>query len=219
MESLALGGEALTAEQLRDRGVDRSALKNAAIGCLLAANALPTTGTTLEWHQAARDLAHAHAVALCTRLNLPAPKEPPKPQQRKGHGLPIARFLPNAGEVPIGLSGVPVLSVHGVKGETHDVTIFVVPPTKGGVAKCPSALWWPGESADNEERRIAYVAVTRSSGDLIVCVDETAYERLTTTRPAFVADFECLTVAEALGRIKELRVDQSLPVAAAAAAN
>jgi len=40
---------------------------------------------------------------------------------------------------------------------------------------------------DKEERRIAYVAMTRTQGDLFVCVSETCYERLATCRAAFVA--------------------------------
>ena len=41
---------------------------------------------------------------------------------------------------------------------------------------------------------MAYVAVTRSRGDLVLCVDEPAYARLCDARPEFVERFECLTV-------------------------
>jgi superfamily I DNA/RNA helicase len=96
--------------------------------------------------------------------------------------------------------GIPIVTVHAVKGETHDVTVFVVPPTakKAAAEKCPSVVWWSDVEEDKEERRIAYVALTRSRGDVIFCVDEPAYDRLRKSQPAFIERFKCVSAADFL---------------------
>ena len=90
---------------------------------------------------------------------------------------------------------ISVQTVHAVKGETHDVTIFVCPePHRKD--DCPSMVWWSDAPSDQEERRIAFVAVTRTRGDLIVCVSEECFGRLQKLRADFVQSFECMAVDE-----------------------
>lgn len=87
---------------------------------------------------------------------------------------------------------VPVKTVHGVKGETHDVTIFFVPrPT--GKRRCISDAWWSGDESLKEERRIAFVAATRSRGEFVLCVSTQTAENLQRIQPAFV---NCFTVLQ-----------------------
>ena len=38
--------------------------------------------------------------------------------------------------------------------------------------------------------------MTRTRGDLVLCVSEPCYRRLAVSRAAFVASFECMTVTE-----------------------
>ena len=59
-------------------------------------------------------------------------------------------------------------------------------------------MWWSTNDKDREEKRIAYVAMTRSQEDLVVCVSEDCYIRLATSRQAFVKEFECMTAIEYL---------------------
>lgn len=114
-----------------------------------------------------------------------------KPQKRgEDWDKACADYLPQIGTPPKGLGDVPVTTVHGVKGETHNATIFVCSDTKSN--HCPSVMWW----ADREEKRIAYVAMTRTQGDLILCVSDACYRRLYEKRPEFVKSFECRTVDE-----------------------
>jgi DNA helicase II / ATP-dependent DNA helicase PcrA len=204
LELSALDGEGFTNDQLRARGVESSVLRDAAVRALLAADALPTTATTIEWQAAALDVLTKHALAFCALLGVNAPRKPSKPRRDKGHDRPVALSIPSRGSLETGLEGVRVTTVHGVKGETHDVTIVVAPPTsgRGGAKRCPSALWWPQGNADDEERRVAYVALTRTRRDLVLCVDGPAYDRLRALRAEFVAGFEHVSVAQLLARLE-----------------
>ncbi|MEY2485634.1 MAG: ATP-dependent helicase UvrD/PcrA [Verrucomicrobiota bacterium] len=82
-----------------------------------------------------------------------------------------------------------VTTIHKVKGAEYDtVLIFVRKPHKNQTP-CPSTEWWPviGES---EEKRIAFVAVTRAKHHLILCVHAVTHEALKATRPGFLALFD-----------------------------
>lgn len=75
-------------------------------------------------------------------------------------------------------------TVHTAKGQTHETTIFFVPELPE--TQCPSKEWW---EADSEERRIAYVACTRSRNALVLCVHRDVLARLRERQPEFVEEF------------------------------
>jgi hypothetical protein len=183
---------------LTERGIDPAEWKALAIRCLLGANALPTDGTVLAWQVAAHELLSRELGGFGRATGHYPTKKVRRPhaQARKPklHTAAVRASLPSASDDAVGLAHVPAQTVHAVKGETHQATIFVCPPTTA--KKCPSALWWSSSEADAEERRVAYVAVTRSRGDLVLCVDEPTYDRLCEQRPEFVRLFNCWTVEE-----------------------
>ena len=88
---------------------------------------------------------------------------------------------------------VAVQTIHAVKGETHDLTVFVC-PDQSQERHCPSAVWWSDAATNREERRIAFVAVTRTRGDLIVCVSQKSFARLQTCRTEFFQSFEQMSI-------------------------
>jgi len=109
-----------------------------------------------------------------------------KVQNRNGASEQVTLFL----QIPQDNRDVPLLTVHGVKGETHDVTIFICPPQKKGIP-CPSDTWWNGE-----ERRIMYVAFTRSREILYVVVSKETAQNLKINHKSFYDCFEVMNIED-----------------------
>ncbi len=109
-----------------------------------------------------------------------------KVQNRNGASEQVTLFL----QIPQENRDVPLLTVHGVKGETHDVTIFICPPQKKGIP-CPSDTWWNGE-----ERRIMYVAFTRSREILYVVVSKETAQNLKINHKSFYDCFEVMNIED-----------------------
>jgi DNA helicase-2/ATP-dependent DNA helicase PcrA len=172
-----------------------------AVRCLLKINGIAATGTHFSWCSQAGEILdeEIRCFGLDSSVTFVAGRL--KPQKRQGWDISATDVLSQPTVSGQALAGIPVQTVHSVKGETHDLTIFVCPVTKA--THCPSAVWWSTDDKDREERRIAYVAMTRTQGDLIICVSESCYGRLAASRPAFVASFESMTVAEFVSSQKE----------------
>jgi DNA helicase II / ATP-dependent DNA helicase PcrA len=186
--------EGVNDDELSQLKIDLSDWKALSVRCLLGVNALTTTGNLFDWQRAAGEILdiELNAFGLDSSLNFATGKL--KPKKLHEWENPSADYLPQTGVVDVSLLDIAVQTVHGVKGETHDVTIFVCPPTRP--KRCPSVVWWSADDKDREEKRIAYVAMTRTRGDLIMCVDEACFQRLVSDRPKFTASFKCVTVEE-----------------------
>jgi DNA helicase-2/ATP-dependent DNA helicase PcrA len=187
--------EGATADDLAGRAVDAEAWKELSVRCLLSTNAMDTGGTVHDWQQSCGGILEDELSQFGLRYpDLGFASGRLHPKRLPGWDTPVGSVLPEGGAANPWPESIPVETVHGVKGETHDLTIFVCP--SASAAHCVSRIWW---SADRrEERRIAYVAMTRTQGDLVLCVDTGTYSRLATVRPEFVADLECMTVEEFL---------------------
>lgn len=81
-----------------------------------------------------------------------------------------------------------VSTVHQVKGAEFETVVFfnAKPAAK---SPCISTEWWKADG-DGEERRIAFVAVSRAKQNLVLCIHKTSYESLKATQPAFLNLFE-----------------------------
>ncbi|QVL30315.1 hypothetical protein KIH39_15795 [Telmatocola sphagniphila] len=97
----------------------------------------------------------------------------------------------------ISARSISIETVHAVKGETHDISIFVC-PDRTNTANCPSQIWWSNNTKDREARRIAYVAMTRSRSDLILFVPVKCKESFETNRSNFAESFQTMTTDEAI---------------------
>ena len=187
--------EGVSDEELIKMNIDPRDWKALAIRCLLKANAIKETGTSFDWHSRAGEMLDKEIDSFGLPPTLGFAIGKLKPQQREGWDSPATDLFPHVNTDTQALLGIPVRTVHGVKGETHDVTIFVC-PHPDQKARCPSVLWWDVNDKAREEKRIAYVAMTRSQGDLVVCVSDETYQRLARGRAAFVGDFKCMSVDE-----------------------
>jgi DNA helicase-2/ATP-dependent DNA helicase PcrA len=107
-------------------------------------------------------------------------------------------LLPEAPRVSHVNEQVQVKTVHGAKGETHHTTIYYVSQPRRRDA-CPSELWWSTSQESEEERRIAFVAVTRARKNAALCLHRSSYEALMKRRSEFVRLFQ----------VGELRADRS----------
>jgi superfamily I DNA/RNA helicase len=100
----------------------------------------------------------------------------------------------------MGLNGAEERGGGGIResiGFRRDATIFVC-PNGADESKCLSSVWWSSHESAREEKRIAYVAMTRTKGDLIVWMGSDSYDRLRISRPDFVARFVCTNIDEAV---------------------
>jgi len=197
LERAVFQREGVNDEELVNAGINPREWKAFAVRCLLKTNEIAMTGTYFEWHKQAGEILDREITDFRLGPSLTFVTGKLKPKKRDGFDKPSADFLPQTNPGAHDRAGIPAYTVHGVKGETHDVTIFVCPETPQ-VARCPSVVWWSTNDKDREEKRIAYVAMTRTQGDLIVCVSDACYQRLAASRGAFVGSFECMTVAEYL---------------------
>ncbi len=195
LERAVFQHEGVDDEELAAASIDPGDWKALAVRCLLKADAIATSGTSFDWHTEVGGMLDGEITDFGLSPGLAFVAGRLKPKKHRGWDKPCANFLPQSMADGRALAGVPIHTVHGVKGETHDVTVFVCPKTSNA-ARCPSAVWWSTDDEDREERRIAYVAMTRSRGDLIMCVSDACYQRLAVAHPEFVASFECMTVAE-----------------------
>ena len=84
--------------------------------------------------------------------------------------------------------GTLLSTVHGVKGDEFEiVALFYPKPRPQGMLRCISKHWWNNQ--DTEERRVAFVATTRTMHTFILCVHSDTYNALRAEQPAFFASF------------------------------
>ncbi len=197
LELSVFGHEGVTNERLLEHKIEPRDWKALAIRNLLKCNALGTTANLYDWQSAIAKILDEEGAAFCLPASLGFQLGRLKPQKRNGWDKPSSDFLPMEIKTTSVVAGVPTQTVHAVKGETHDITIFVCPDSSTA-SRCPSAVWWTNSPELLEERRIAYVAMTRTRRDLVVCVSDACYQRLCQSQAAFVGSFLCQTIDECI---------------------
>ena len=186
LEYALFGHEGITNDELAGRGIDSTAWRRVTAEVLLEANSEMTGESFESWGKRMAAFIQNHLTSIVSTgsgtSKIKLPSGDVKCETREAYLIaPTSNFSQER--------RVVVQTVHAVKGETHDLTVFVCPDTNQA-NRCPSEIWW----ADGEERRIAFVAITRTRGDLIVCVSEQCFARLKEKRTSFVGSFECMPI-------------------------
>ncbi len=185
------GHEGVSDDELGQANIAPDSWKALGVRCLLSVNGLNIAGSVFDWQVAAGKILAEELSSFDLNPVREIRTDKLKPKRQGEWEKPLSEFLPRTGVGDPPLAGIPVQTVHSVKGETHDVTIFVC-PDPAGAGRSLSSVWWSDNEKDREERRIAYVAMTRTQRDLILCVPEKTYQQLCTQQPQFVASFECV---------------------------
>jgi len=195
LDYATFGYEGVSQDDLTKRGIDAVTWKRTCIESLFDANLEVAEENFDAWGKRAVDSVQKRLTAVVPKdkdgkglVKIGLPKGSAKMKTRQNYLTATVSGIQKG-------SHVTVQTVHAVKGETHDLTVFVCqePNRKN---RCPSVVWWSNAAVDQEERRIAFVAVTRTRGDLIVCVSEQCFDRLQQAQPNFVRSFECMTIDE-----------------------
>jgi DNA helicase-2/ATP-dependent DNA helicase PcrA len=87
-------------------------------------------------------------------------------------------------------AGAVIKNIHEVKGTEYDLVAVYV-PNSSKPSDCISGQWW---IANSEERRIAFVAASRSKRTLALIVHTATFNRLSSTRSDFLSCFEIVPI-------------------------
>jgi hypothetical protein len=199
IELALLGQEGATDSELEAQDLEPASWKRLAVKCLLSSNGLPLSGNLYEWQAQVGRRIDEWLSQFCTATSRSYQSGKLKPRKNDGWAESANIFVPPI-EAKGEIRGVPATTVHAIKGETHDCTILVVKDEDSG-ARMPSNSWWSTSLNGREERRIAYVAMTRAKGSLIVWMGPNSYDDLVIRRPGFVGSFENLGLAEAISSL------------------
>ncbi|MCB0766590.1 MAG: ATP-dependent helicase [Flavobacteriales bacterium] len=190
-ERIVFGREGVEDELLSETGLDPIAWKEMCARSLQFAR-IEIPGETLgAWGD--RMIAHMKESLLAAKDDLPMStirKVFTREANKERGPYLVHQSVGGADEMRVAVS-----TIHSVKGETHGMTVIIC-PHPSTEADCPSRLWWPAAGDIEEERRIAYVALTRSSGDVVLCISPNTMENLRRLRPEFVEQCRSMTIAE-----------------------
>lgn len=107
--------------------------------------------------------------------------------KRSAKGDVIRKKLDNEDEENNLIKNATIKTIHQVKGDEFECVAILVPKPDTN-SPCPSSEWWP--TCPSEERRVAFVAVSRAKKTLILCIHHDTYDALRTLRPNFVGLFK-----------------------------
>lgn len=192
LEQVAFDSELTTDEERLSKGLDPIVWKQTCLSVLLEAARIVDDETFENWGE--RIALYSESVMQAV---IPAIFNGKRIRRPGGSDKTLLRskYLPPPRASDMGIRATTVQTIHAVKGETHDVSVVVYPEPRN-TSRCPSTIWWSSNESDQEERRIAFVAFTRTRGDLILCVSEACYARLLASHADFVGDFHVATVSD-----------------------
>jgi len=182
---VVFGDEHANPEAMEDRTTTKAQWRTAIFGLLMTAIATVKGETWNGWVERVKEAVRVAAVSLGWVENKEAFRSYMKCNKE---GVRLREELFQVAVTALWKPADIVTTIHKVKGAEYDtVLIFARKPHKSQ-APCPSVEWWP-VAGDTEERRIAFVAVSRAKQHLILCIHKATHEAFKSTRPEFLALF------------------------------
>ncbi|MBQ3838859.1 MAG: ATP-dependent helicase [Fibrobacter sp.] len=189
--------EGISKEELSTKQVVYDDWKRLVVSCLLDSVKTDETLTYEKWQlEVGAKIEEKINKSAFVKKNPPKHLKPTnykKDREKKGCDEQMSIFFPSLRKK---VNGPSLQTIHSVKGQTHDVTVLVTPPIGKGKNRCPSDLWWSNNSVDEEERRVAYVAMTRSRKDFYMIVSKETLQNLKAKQPAFYDCFEVMNIED-----------------------
>jgi len=173
--------EGWRSSDLLDVGLDEDAWRALAASTLCVAVSLPCEDSLFDWCALALNTLKDQLGDLTTRPNV---SKRLRSGGKKLKEAPASDYMATTRDGP----SRRCTTVHGAKGETHEVTMLFVPKTSR--PRCPGTTWFSEAPEHGEERRIAFVAASRPREAFVLCIHKTTYERLQTSASSFLAEFD-----------------------------
>lgn len=130
---------------------DEASWRALGVAALIEAAGLPVDGTVFDWGTAAKDVLLKYLEAQVDPDQVSKRIRNPRSSTK---GVQTADYLSDARSKHRRYD-----TIHGAKGETHEITVLFVPKSKKG--RCPATTWFSGDVDHAEERRVGFVAVSR----------------------------------------------------------
>lgn len=165
--------EGVDESQLESKKIQSGDWKHLVVVCLLECVKIDESLSYEQWQKEAgikiEFLVGDYLPELKTGLKTlkPTACNDDKTRKKKGLDDQMSLFFPSNRNRD---EGSVLRTIHSAKGETHDATVLIIPPIGRGKSQNPSDIWWSQNAADEEEKRIAYVAITRSRKDFYLVV-------------------------------------------------
>ncbi|MBI4702778.1 MAG: ATP-dependent helicase [Deltaproteobacteria bacterium] len=185
LHRLALDSEEQHPEVVAEKkGIDLRWLRRAALGLLSRLPEPPACKEAVSaWVEAAQAL-------------LGATQAPPGHSWVRPPGSVLPRPSRWEGCKPVTASGLPALTVHRAKGMEFEAVLFVIPPNSAHSPSADLLREWQART-DSEQKRVAYVGLTRAKRLLVIAVPVTLAGHLADILARGGADFEQAPVVRA----------------------
>jgi DNA helicase-2/ATP-dependent DNA helicase PcrA len=183
---LVLDDDVPTVDRLREAGIQLRDWRRASFALLREAARYPNGETWGAWLERMKEAADKAAIVLVGTT----PKNLGTTFRRTKDGASKARA--RVARTSSATEGWEVQTIHKVKGREFDAVVHFVPKPHAK-ARCPSEAWWD-ESAQNEEREVAFVMASRARKLLILCVHAETLKALQSKRAEFLGLFEQVEV-------------------------
>lgn len=181
LSHVAFGSAAFRDADLSSMDQDEESWRILSVSALMAATSLSLDQRLFDWGSAANQILLGTLDGLVKHSEVSRRLRQPKKTTKE---VEATAFLENKAHI----TSRRCDTVHGAKGETHQVTLLFVPRSSSD--RCPATTWFSDSPEHGEERRVGFVAVTRPRQGLVLCVHRTTFERLAANAPDFVAEFD-----------------------------